>query len=368
MHDLIGAMVSRRRAVFAAAMLAGGVAGAAILATPGTALASTQVATGTSVTGASQEASFWNAATLKVSVSVTAQSGSQAPAGEVVVADGNGTCHATLTPGSGAVSSGSCELRYVTFGPYTLKASYLGSTAFGSSVSNGYPVVVGLAPKLTADTPARSAAPGSDYRYTFRASGNPAPSYALAPGAPKWLWISSSTGRLSGRVPPGISSFTYSVVASNGVGSATAGPYTVYMSRPGHPGARVTTELNCPRAVVSGQSGRCTLTVTDRSWGPARNVSAVIGLPSRLHARFCWGCRLNGNTASWWLGTLGPWQSKSVTVYFTARYQPASWARHPVQVTVAGIAQWGQRAWWQRPASSYSAARVTIFPRGGWTW
>lgn len=364
MHDVIGALVSRRAAGGAAGVM---LAGAALLATPGAALAGTAVApvaTGTSISGTQEQVFPFRVATLKVSVSVTAQSGAQAPAGEVVVGDGHATCHVTLTPGPGVVSSGSCELRLVPFGSYTLTASYTGSTAFGSSDSANYPVVVGLAPRFTVANPALRAVSGRDYRYSFRASGDPAPDYALAPGAPKWLRIDSATGRLSGWVPFGVWSFSYSVVASNGVASVTAGPYLVLVTPFGHSGARVVTQLDCPRAVISGQSGRCTLTVTDRSPLPAVNVTAAIALPSQLRARFCWACRLFGNTASFRLGTLGPWQSRSVSVFFTARFRPAPWDRHPIRVTVAGFAQWGQRVWWERPSTSFTATRVTIFPRG----
>jgi len=63
--------------------------------------------------------------------------------------------------------------------------------------------------------------------YTFSASGNPAPTFSLAPGAPSWLSIDPTTGDLSGQTPWGGSIETYSVVATNTGGSETAGPFTL---------------------------------------------------------------------------------------------------------------------------------------------
>ena len=71
---------------------------------------------------------------------------------------------------------------------------------------------------------------GKLYSYTFAASGNPAPTYALS-GQPTWLSINSSTGAVTGTPPSGTTSFTYSVKASNGVApAATAGPFSVTVS------------------------------------------------------------------------------------------------------------------------------------------
>ncbi len=86
------------------------------------------------------------------------------------------------------------------------------------------------APVFTADAPPTTAAVGKLYSYTFAASGNPAPTYALS-GQPTWLSINSSTGAVTGTPPSGTTSFTYSVKASNGVApAATAGPFSVTVS------------------------------------------------------------------------------------------------------------------------------------------
>ncbi len=84
-------------------------------------------------------------------------------------------------------------------------------------------------PVFTTDSPPQTVPSGGVYAGDFGASGVPAPTYALAPGAPAWLSIEPSfSGIVSGTPPSGTTSFTYSVIASNGVGPvATAGPFTV---------------------------------------------------------------------------------------------------------------------------------------------
>ena len=97
-------------------------------------------------------------------------------------------------------------------------------------------------PAFTIDSPPTGAIPGIDFTYYFRASGVPAPTYTLE-GAPGWLSLDPSSGDLGGTVPSGISTFSFSVVATNSSGSTTAGPFTVsvvaggYIQRIGSPGS-----------------------------------------------------------------------------------------------------------------------------------
>jgi hypothetical protein len=85
-----------------------------------------------------------------------------------------------------------------------------------------------VAPKFSTDTPPLTATSGTAYHYTFVATGTPSPTYALAPGAPSWLSIGATSGVVSATVPAGITHFTYSVVASNGVTPpALSGPFVV---------------------------------------------------------------------------------------------------------------------------------------------
>jgi hypothetical protein len=90
--------------------------------------------------------------------------------------------------------------------------------------------VPGIAPTWTASTPPLIGHPGM-YKYQFHATGKPAPTYQLV-GAPSWLTVDKS-GLVSGHPAKGITQFSYSVVAHNGVGvgapssDITAGPFTV---------------------------------------------------------------------------------------------------------------------------------------------
>jgi alpha-tubulin suppressor-like RCC1 family protein len=103
--------------------------------------------------------------------------------------------------------------------PTSVSAGASFSLASGSSAL--------AAPHFTVASPALTAAAGSTLTYTFTALGNPAPAYALSSGAPSWLSIDATSGQLAGVVPAGLTSFSYSVTATNSLGSATAGPFTV---------------------------------------------------------------------------------------------------------------------------------------------
>jgi hypothetical protein len=85
-------------------------------------------------------------------------------------------------------------------------------------------------PAFTTASPLLAVAAGSALDYTFAAQ--PASSYALAPGAPQWLKIDPTTGELTGTVPAGTTSFSYSVTATDAAGSATAGPFFVSSTSP----------------------------------------------------------------------------------------------------------------------------------------
>ena len=131
----------------AGAILAGGLAGGALLTTPTAAFASTTVNTTvdttTVITGTTQT-STWHGTTLNVQVSVTPASGTAWPAGTVSVFDGSGGCSVTLAEqGSTAVGAGNCNIGNLPDGTYTLTASYEGSSSFGSSASGPDTVTIG---------------------------------------------------------------------------------------------------------------------------------------------------------------------------------------------------------------------------------
>jgi len=386
MHTLMGAVSRRTAGLAAAAVLAGGMAGGVLLL-PGTAFATPLINTATAITNVTQSSGA-SGTTLDVFVTVTPVGGSAYPTGTVTVTDGIGGsgCNIHLAqdgPGS-SVATGSCDIAPpLSAGTYTLHASYLGDFTFGGSFSSTDTMTIGSVPVFTADSPSLTANHGGYYGYTFAASGNPAPSYALGSGAPGWLSINSSTGALSGTVPSGISSFTYSVVASNGQGSATAGPFTVTIGyRGGRPGghASLYTSLRCTSPVRSGSHGTCTLYVTNTGSRTAQDVTAKISFPSQLTADFCghnwghgwfdnWGCSISGNTATENLGSLNPGQSKSLTVTFTAQSTRWLWGwgrQFEQRVTVVGSASAQSQGFWGWSgggSTSYSVAHVAILPQ-----
>ena len=122
------------------------------------------------------------------------------------------------------------------------------------------------APAFVTDSPPLATAPGQAYAYTFAATGIPAPVYALAAGAPAWLTINAATGQVTGTPPAVTTSFTYAVTATNTVGTATAGPYTVTVTRAAAH-ADISAALACPAALPAGTAGTCTLTAANG--GPA---------------------------------------------------------------------------------------------------
>jgi hypothetical protein len=106
------------------------------------------------------------------------------------------------------------------------------TNACGSSTGGQSPTFTpGVAPTWLRSAPPLTSTPG-EYVYKFAADGSPAPALSLR-DAPPWLSISPK-GLVSGRPPEGTTSFSYSVVASNGVGiqllqrtDIVAGPFSV---------------------------------------------------------------------------------------------------------------------------------------------
>ena len=399
MHKLIGAAGRRTAGMAAGLILTAGLAGAVVL-TPGTAYA----ATSPTITITSATPSFSG---INVQVAVT---GGTSPLGTFTVsaAGSSSTWTGALfgAPGSGN-GNGHLTVKPVTPGQYTLTAAYDGVdsspdtvTVAGPSAPNPTPTPTptptpsGSAPAFSADTPPTQV-DGQSYLYHFQASGSP--SYELV-GAPSWLSIGPD-GTVSGTIPAGITSFSYSVKAWNAWGWILGGPFNVYFGNNyfRHEHVHLVTWLSCTSPVFTGRHGVCTLSVLNYGPGFAPDVTAQISLPWQLKADFCgyypfwnwysnwywnnwWnnGCSIYGNTAYENLGSLYPWQTKELTLTFTARPGYYIWGRHPgwpETVRVVGSAFsafnnffgdffWDYQFWgqWQ----NYSVAWVTIIPRGYW--
>lgn len=113
----------------------------------------------------------------------------------------------------------------------------------------------GTAPPTTADV-------GSDYDYTFDATGNPAPTFAVASGTlPPGLTLDPATGKLSGK-PTTPGDYTFTISAANGVGTAAVtDPITISV----RPALEIVT-----RTLPDGQVGisyRALLTATGGDGG-----------------------------------------------------------------------------------------------------
>jgi hypothetical protein len=373
MHRVLDAACRRTVGIAAGVVVVGGVTGAVLL-TPGTAFASGPVSTTTAVT-VTQTPNF-GGATLNASVTVTPGSTANgAPTGSVSVSAGPGrACNAALSAVAGSpvdAAAGSCTIT-VPFGSYSVTAFYAGVPGtFDSSSGGAGTVTVGSAPVFGPAFPSHFVRAGQFYSATFHASGVPDPRYSLV-GAPAFLQINPFTGTVFGTVPTYYyaAAFSYSVVASNPVGSAYIGPFTVYVQRfpQPRPHANLSTYLSCTPRVFSGQRGSCTLSVTNRGGGSAPDVTAQIALPRQLRADYCgyfynFGCSINNNTAFENLGTLNPGQSRSLTVVFTARTAFNLWGFHPrhaFTVRVDGSASTSGGFFGN--STSYSFAYVTIIP------
>ncbi|MHB1510638.1 MAG: Ig-like domain-containing protein [Acidimicrobiales bacterium] len=138
-----------------------------------------------------------------------------------------------------------------------------------------------VAPTFILDSPALVATAGASYAYTFSAGGIPAPTYSLGSGAPSWLTIDSTTGALSGTVPPGTTSFSYEVIAGNSVSSVTAGPFNVAIVSP----ASVVFRGSLTYA-NNGNISSSSLTIR-QSFGVITSVTGAVTIPG-----------LNGGTAT----------------------------------------------------------------------
>ena len=135
-------------------------------------------------------------------------------------------------------------------------------------------------PVFTAASPPETVPAGSSLEYTFAATGQPSPTYSLSEGAPSWLKIDPTSGKLTGAVPAGTTNFSYAVTATNSSGSRTAGPFFTAAAAPVPVEGTVEYINRQPAAggVVDAclaEGGLCHSAVT--SAGGAFRVSAIPG-------------------------------------------------------------------------------------------
>ena len=170
-------------------------------------------------------------------------------------------------------------------------------TSAAAATAGTPPVFVHKAPPVTAVA-------GEPYSYTFSASGDPAPSYALSTGAWSWLSINAATGTVSGTVPAGITSFSYTVTAANTAGTATAGPFAIQVT--GTAGPYVTllfsrTEMTAADDCLASSKGIAPLATVVAPYLKSLGLPATGTLqtgPTREATRFCTHYR-DSLAASW---------------------------------------------------------------------
>ncbi len=160
----------------------------------------------------------------------------------------------------------------VTVTVFSGSASWIGqATAVVAPVSSP--------PQFTAAAPPLTATAGATYSYTFAASGVPAPTFALASGAPSWLSIGATSGVVAGTPPSGTTSFAYGVVASNGVSpNATAGPFTVTVATTTKTSADVAVTISGPATATKGSTVTYTVVLANNGPSSATNALVVVGV------------------------------------------------------------------------------------------
>jgi uncharacterized repeat protein (TIGR01451 family) len=133
-------------------------------------------------------------------------------------------------------------------------------------------------PQFTAANPPLTATQVTQYLYTFAASGTPTPTFSLATGAPSWLSIGVTSGVVTGTPPIGTTSFTYSVVASNGVSpDATAGPFAVAVSAStSNKSADLSVSISAPANAAKGSTVTYSIVVSNTGPSTATNGALVL--------------------------------------------------------------------------------------------
>ena len=148
-------------------------------------------------------------------------------------------------------------------------------------------------PVFVRQTPPITAAAGHAYQYAFSASGSPPPAYALATGSWAWLHVNTATGEVSGTVPVGITSFSYTVTASNTAGTATAGPFAARVTGTAGPYATVVfsrTEMTAADDCDANGTGIAQIATTVAPYLNSLGIPATGTLQTgstRETARFC---------------------------------------------------------------------------------
>jgi uncharacterized repeat protein (TIGR01451 family) len=244
---------------------------------------------------------------------------------------------------------------YLAAGSCVIDANQEGNASYTAAPQVTQTITVTQGPAFVTDSPPLTAVAGQPYDYTFTASGTPAPTYALASGAPSWLSIDAATGEVTGTPPSGTTSFVFAVTATDSAGTSTAGPFTVTVTTGASTGSRadISGAVSCPATMTVGDTGSCTLTVANAGPGTASMVEAGVLLPPALSEVSCSAsCARHANVFTWTLAGLASGASATFTVTVKAdaagrvtvlgaatsqNCDPSPWNNFSVQhITIAG--------------------------------
>jgi uncharacterized repeat protein (TIGR01451 family) len=258
---------------------------------------------------------------------------------------------ATITVDSSSAGVCSISSGVVSFqapGTCTLNANHAGDATYSAAAQVQHSFSVYDAPSFVQASPPLTASKATPYGYTFQASGTPAPTYSLS-GVPAWLSIDSTTGVVSG-APPNGTTFTYSVVATNPAGAATAGPFTVTVTSPppASTKADLSVSVSCPSSAKVGATTSCKVTVKNSGPATAKNVWVGLALPYSLKLVS------TSSGQSWWHNVV-TWKTSSLSSRasktFTVTFKPVFTGRSTL---IAGTASSNPDPKWSNNATAKS--------------
>jgi uncharacterized repeat protein (TIGR01451 family) len=255
-----------------------------------------------------------------------------------------------------------------TAGTFTFQVR-AGNGVGSSAVTDPITIAVSAAaaaPVFTASSPSPNTVVGSQYEYTFAASGNPQPTFTLASGAlPSGLALAGSGG-VTG-TPTQAGTYTFTVQAANSQGTATTDQLTITVdARPAPP---VFTESSPPSTATIGSPFSYAFAASGNP-APSYAVTADSSLPPGISLNSATG-ELSGTPTSAGVFSftvqasngIDPAATQAVTVTVSqATAPPAFTASDPPSTATVGDSYSYVFGASGNPAPTYAIASGTIPP------
>ncbi len=246
----------------------------------------------------------------------------------------------------GACTVNGHTIKFTAEGVCVIAANQAGSASYAAAPSVTQAVPVTQRPSFTLKSPPRTTTTRLQYSYSFLAVGLPA--YALAKGAPSWLSVNGGTGLVHGTPPASARSFKYSVIASNAVGKAAAGPFTVKINGAPATKANLSVKLSCPAMVSPGTGFSCTIKVVSSGPAGAKSTQVALVLPADAYPAKLAGLSRAGNVLVWAPRTIASKRTVTIVV--------------PLKVAIADPLSLTALAWSPTtdpaPTTNYATAKV----------